>query len=84
MKKKKLFRKILSGSANIRFEDLVTVVEAFGFRLSRVSGSHYLFTHPAISELLNLQDRKGKAKPYQIRQFLMLIEDHNLSMEEDS
>jgi len=70
MNKRKLFKKILSGSKNVRFDDLVAVVEAFGFRLSRVSGSHHIFVHDAIPELLNLQNRAGQAKPYQIRQFL--------------
>ena len=82
MDKNKLFKKILSGSGNIRFEDLVKVVKAFGFRLSRVNGSHHIFTHEGIPKLLNLQDRAGKAKPYQIRQFLALIEEYDLSMEE--
>jgi len=33
---------------------------------------------------VNLQNRKGKAKPYQVRQFLELIEQHNLSLEEEA
>jgi predicted RNA binding protein YcfA (HicA-like mRNA interferase family) len=54
------------------------LVEAFGFQLSRVNGSHHVFSHPDLSELLNLQDVKGEAKPYQIRQFLRLVERHDL------
>jgi len=34
-------------------------------------------------QLLNLQERGGQAKPYQIRQFLRLVERHNLHLEED-
>jgi hypothetical protein len=34
--------------------------------------------------LLNLQNVKGEAKPYQIRQFLRLVERYNLSLREDS
>jgi hypothetical protein len=83
MNKRKLFKKILSGSDNIRFDDLVSVVEAFGFRLSRVNGSHHIFVHDAIPKLLNLQDRAGKAKPYQIRQFLALMDEYNLNMEDE-
>jgi HicA toxin of bacterial toxin-antitoxin, len=83
MNRKKLLRKVLSGSDNIRFADLVAAVEAFGFRLDRVSGSHHIFIHDAMTELLNLQDRKGKAKHYQIRQFLALIEQYDLPMEND-
>jgi predicted RNA binding protein YcfA (HicA-like mRNA interferase family) len=58
MNKRKLFKKILSGSGNIPFDDLVKVVEAFGFRLSRVNGSHHIFTHDKVPGLLNLQNRK--------------------------
>jgi hypothetical protein len=55
-------------------------VEAFGFRLARVSGSHHIFEHPRVAELVNLQSRKGKAKPYQIKPFLQLVEQYNLEM----
>jgi hypothetical protein len=83
MTKRKPFAKVLSGSDNIRFDDLVKVVEAFGFHLVRITGSHHIFSHPGIEEMLNLQEKKGKAKPYPIRQFLVLVDQHNLAMEED-
>jgi predicted RNA binding protein YcfA (HicA-like mRNA interferase family) len=81
-KKQKILKQILSGSKNISFNDIVTVVEAFGFTLSRVNGSHHIFVHPKIPELVNLQNAKGKAKPYQIRQFLTIVEKYNLSLED--
>jgi predicted RNA binding protein YcfA (HicA-like mRNA interferase family) len=59
------------------------MVEGFGFRLVRTSGSHHIFTHPAIPELVNLQEVKGEAKPYQIRQFLRLVEMYNLRLEDE-
>ena len=65
-KKRKLIQKLLSGSKNIRFSELQSAVEAFGFRLSRISGSHHIYTHPEIPELINLQNVDGKAKPYQL------------------
>ena len=83
MKKRKLLQKLLSGSKNIRFSDAVACVEAFGFVLSRVNGSHHIFIHPGVSELINLQNVDGKAKPYQLRQFLQIVEQYNLQMEED-
>jgi len=46
-------------------------------------GSRHIFVHPDIPELVNLQDVKGQAKPYQMRQFLKLIERHSLRLEED-
>jgi len=82
MNKRKLLRKILFGSRNISFNDMVSLVEGFGFRLSRIRGSHHIFVHPEIPELVNLQNLKGQAKPYQIRQFLRLVERHNLELED--
>lgn len=59
------------------------LVEAFGFELRRTSGSHHVFVHPDVRELLNLQKVRGQAKPYQIRQFLRLVERYALSMEDE-
>ena len=84
MKRRKLLQKALSSPKNIRFNEMVTLAEAFGFRLSRVKGSHYIFVHPQVQELVNLQNVDGKAKPYHIRQFLRLVERYNLSMEDES
>ena len=83
MKKRKLLLKLLSGSKNVRFSEAVAIAEAFGFRLDRVNGSHHIFVHPEIPELLNLQDLKGKAKPYQVKQLLQLAEIHNLQLEDE-
>ena len=81
-KRRTTLEKALSGSANIRFGEMVALVEAFGFRLSRVKGSHHIFVHPQVRELVNLQNVSGKAKIYQIRQFLRLVERYNLMMED--
>jgi predicted RNA binding protein YcfA (HicA-like mRNA interferase family) len=70
-------------SKNIRFGDLVTLVEAFGFRLAQTSGSHHIFEHPDVPELVNIQSSKGKAKPYQVRQFLELVEKYDLELGEE-
>ncbi|MEZ4866497.1 MAG: type II toxin-antitoxin system HicA family toxin [Caldilineaceae bacterium] len=82
MNKQKLLERILSGSKNIHFNDFVTLVEAFGLVLKRVRGSHHIFEHPNVSELLNLQNSKGQVKPYQLRQFLQLVEQYDLKLEE--
>ena len=70
------------GVANVRFGDFQRLVEAFGFSLKRVSGSHHVFSHPDVAELVNLQEIKGEAKPYQVRQFLRLVERYNLRLED--
>lgn len=65
---------------NVSFNDMVKLIEAYGFRLDRVNGSHHIFIHPEVSELVNIQNAKGKAKPYQIKQFLSIVEKYNLQM----
>ncbi len=83
MKSRKLLQKILGGSKNIRFTEMVNLVKSFGFKLNRTDGSHHIFSRPDIPELVNLQDVKGQAKPYQIRQFLKLVEKHDLKLEDE-
>ena len=82
MNRRKLLKKIIAGSKNIRYSDMATLVKGVGFQISRTEGSHHIFVRPDISELVNLQDVKGQAKPYQIRQFLKLVEKHNLKLED--
>mgnify|MGYP001613567185 CR=1 FL=1 len=83
MKRRKLFQKILLTRNNIRFEDLQKVIEGFNFHLDRVQGSHHIYVRAEIPELVNIQNDKGKAKPYQIKQFLSLVEKYNLKLEEE-
>ena len=80
MNKRKLLEKVLASPKNVQFSDMISLVEAFGFRLSRVKGSHFIFAHPNIPELVNLQEKNGKAKPYQVRQFLQLVEQYDLEL----
>ena len=84
MKRRKLLQKAISSPKNVRFDEMATLMEAFGFRLSRTKGSHHIFVHPEVQELVNLQNVGGKAKPYQIRQFLRLVERYNLTMGDES
>lgn len=82
---RKLFEKLVAGSMDIRFDDFLVLLQRFGFVLDRTHGSHHVFIHPDIAELLSVQPRKdGKAKPYQLRQFLKLIEEHSLKPKDDT
>ena len=84
MKPRRLLAGIARGDlANVSFSDMRRLVEAFGFELRRTSGSHHVFVHPDVRELLNLQDVRGQAKPYQIRQFLRLVERYALTLEDE-
>lgn len=84
MKRRKLLKRLSVGQLrNIAFGDMINLVEGFGFRLARTSGSHHIFINPAIPEMVNLQEVKGEAKPYQIRQFLRIVEKYDLRLEDE-
>lgn len=70
----KALRRILAGTAdaNVPFEDLCEVLRRLGFE-ERVRASHHIFARTDIAEIVNLQPRGGKAKPYQVRQVRELI-----------
>jgi predicted RNA binding protein YcfA (HicA-like mRNA interferase family) len=81
MKPSALLRRLSGGALqNVAFRDFRALVEATGFRRQRVSGSHHVFVHPEVAEIINLQDVAGEAKPYQVRQFLRLVERYNLKV----
>ena len=83
MNRRKLLTKLVQGDLrNVAFADMVNLVTGFGFTLKRIRGSHHIFAHPALPEMVNLQDVGGEAKPYQIRQFLRLIEKYNITLED--
>lgn len=77
----KILAKVLAGSKNISFNDFILLVEGFGFRLSRTNGSHHIFIHAKVKELVNLQNVNGQVKPYQIRQFMEVVERYALDLE---
>jgi hypothetical protein len=41
-----------------------------------------VFARPGIAEQLNLQDRRGQAKPYQLRELMTLVQRYDLRVEE--
>ncbi|HET7711789.1 MAG TPA: type II toxin-antitoxin system HicA family toxin [Thermoanaerobaculia bacterium] len=85
MNPKRLLARIAAGHLrNVHFRDLEALVIVFGFRLARVEGSHHIYLHHGVPEQLNLQEVSGEAKPYQIRQFLRLVERYDLQMKGES
>ena len=84
MDPRRLLARLARGDlANVAFADMRRLVESFGFELRRTSGSHHVFVHPDVTELLNLQEVRGQAKPYQVRQFLRLVERYALRPEDE-
>ncbi|HXN37980.1 MAG TPA: type II toxin-antitoxin system HicA family toxin [Solirubrobacteraceae bacterium] len=83
MDERMLLARLARGAvANVAFSDLCGLAEALGFELRRVAGSHHVFAHPDIPQLINLQAVRGQAKPYQVRQLLRLVERYDLRLED--
>jgi predicted RNA binding protein YcfA (HicA-like mRNA interferase family) len=76
---KQVLWQVLQGNAdaNIRFEELRTLLVALGFT-ERIKGSHHIFTKPEVAEILNLQPRGSLAKAYQVKQVRNVIVRYKL------
>jgi len=76
----KILERILSGQgdANIRFEELRSLLLGLGFS-ERSRGSHHMFGRTGIEEQINLQREGSKAKPYQVKQVRAVILKYNLA-----
>jgi len=82
-RKNKLYIKALASPADIKFNDLCKLAELVGFVLRKTitnAGNHnYHYRHPITKGIMTFQpDKHGKAKPYQVRQLLKHIEEHDL------
>ena len=80
----KTLQKILRGTAdaNISFDQLCNLLKWLGFD-ERIRGSHHIFTREDVEEILNLQPKAGKAKPYQVKQVRNIILKYKIGGEND-
>jgi len=78
----KLLAKILQGTsdANVSFAGLCQLLKVFGFA-ERTRGSHHIFTKDGVEEIINLQPKGTKAKPYQVKQVRSIILRYKLTLE---
>ncbi len=84
-KVEKILERVLRGNAdtNIRFGDLCALLSHLGFA-ERVRGDHHIFTRDGVAEILNLQPRGSKAKPYQVRQVRDVLTSYGLAGEPEA
>ncbi len=70
----KILERMKAGTRNVRFNDLVVVCEHF-FGPARQNGtSHKVYKTPWRSDpRVNIQNKKGMAKAYQVKQVLAAI-----------
>lgn len=82
-KRDKLLTNILNGTsdANIQFEGMCQLIRNLGFK-ERIKGSHHIFTKEGVDEILNVQPKGTKAKPYQVKQVRIVILKYKLGGEE--
>ena len=78
----KTLEKVLRGvsDANIEFDDLRQLLDGLGFQ-ERIRGSHHIYSKDSIIEIINLQPKGSKAKPYQVKQVRSLILKYKLAGE---
>jgi len=81
MNKQKLLHQILNNPKNVKFNNFIVIVEAFGFYHARTDGSHHIYKNNSVNELINIQNVNCEAKPYQVKQFFSIVERYNLEME---
>ena len=82
-KLEKLYEHILTrgSDANVPFETLCALLRRFGFD-ERIRGDHHIFTMEGVEEILNLQPKDGKGKPYQVKQVRNVILKYGLRVGE--
>lgn len=75
----KLLIQILRGTsdANIPFDGLCSLLKYIGFT-ERIKGGHHIFTKNGVVEILNLQPKGNKSKPYQVKQVRNVIVKYKL------
>jgi predicted RNA binding protein YcfA (HicA-like mRNA interferase family) len=79
----KLYQKLLQAPGQIiTFGDFEKLLRAFGFHLERTVGSHRQYVHPDVPYPLPVQPERKEAKRYQVRQFLDIVEECGLKMDE--
>lgn len=67
------------GDANVHFGALCQLLRKIGFD-ERIRGDHHIFTMTGIEEILNLQPKNGKGKPYQVNQVRNVILRYRLTL----
>lgn len=80
----KLIIRMLQSTKGARFTDLVRVCEAFFGEARQSNGSHCVYKTPWKGDpRVNIQNDKGVAKPYQVKQVLRAIDRLQSVMDQD-
>lgn len=78
----KLYSMLLqSTDRSVDFREFIAMIEAFGFANVRTKGSHRSYVHTASNALLVVQPKGKDAKRYQVREFLGIVEENGLTLD---
>ena len=77
----KIFAYVINGRKdnNIPFSDLLRLLDSLGFK-HRVKGSHHIYWHESIKEIINIQPDENSAKAYQVKQVRNIILKYELKI----
>jgi predicted RNA binding protein YcfA (HicA-like mRNA interferase family) len=79
----KLYDQLVLNRKQLSFAEFQRLIEAFGYRLDRIKGSHHTYRHPGIGQRMQIQPNGKEAKDYQVEQFLAIVRHRGLSLDKD-
>lgn len=68
----KRIKKLFDSPGNVSIQELQIVLEYFGYKLSRISGSHFIFTH-STKDTQSVPVHSNKIKKFYIKKLLKII-----------
>lgn len=82
-KLEKLYEHILmrKSDSNVPFESLCALLKRLGFD-ERIKGDHHIFSKEGVEEIINIQPKNGKGKPYQIGQVRTILVKYQIRFED--
>ena len=79
----KLYDLLVAGRAGVlSYRDFEALLRAFGFVAVRQKGSHQSYKHPKAQRMMVIQPRGRDAKDYQVRQFLDMVQEYGLKIDD--
>jgi predicted RNA binding protein YcfA (HicA-like mRNA interferase family) len=76
----KLYDKLITGR-QLTFAEFQKLLEAFDYKHVRTNGSHQIYRRDDIRDKRVIQPQGKDAKPYQVQQFLDMIELYALQLD---
>lgn len=73
-KQEKLIAKAFNAPCSLTFDEFKTLLKRSGWKYKRCKGSHEMWIE-STGKILVIQNNKGKAKGYQVKQFLEQYEE---------